>query len=227
MSAQSLRITIWQVAVWVALGLVPNLVLAGNAQEKKGAGAPGTSSPKAESSSESRGGAPPMPSTPVSNDYVIGPEDLLAVNVWHEPEISRSVPVRPDGKISLPLVGEVEASGLTPLKLQSKITEKLRAFVSNPEVTVIVQEVRSQKVNIVGEVQKPGSYHLIKPMRVIDLIAEAGGFRDFAKVKKIYVLRAAPDGSQQRIPFNYKEVINGRNSQQNIELEPGDTVVVP
>jgi polysaccharide export outer membrane protein len=162
-----------------------------------------------------------------SNEYVIGPGDVLAINVWKEPEISRVVPVRPDGQISLPLMGDLGATGLTPLKLQAKITEKLKAYIANPEVTVIVQEVHSQKFNIVGAVSKPGNYPLMKPMRVLDAIAVAGGFQEFAKTKKIYVLRTKPDGSQQRIPFNYKAVIAGKNLNQNVELEPGDTVVVP
>jgi polysaccharide biosynthesis/export protein len=159
--------------------------------------------------------------------YLIGPEDVLAINVWHEQEISRAVPVRPDGKISLPLVGEVQASGLTPDQLQANLTDGLRKYLDHPEVTVIVQEAKSHRFNLVGEVMKPGSYTLGEPMTVLDAIALAGGFRDFAHEKKIYVLRARSDGSQQRIPFNYKEVIKGRKISQNILLQPGDTVVVP
>ncbi len=167
-------------------------------------------------------------SVPASaEEYLIGPGDILAVNVWKEPEISRVIPVRPDGQISLPLIGDLGATGLTPLKLQAKITEKLKAFIANPEVTVIVQEVHSQKFNIVGAVAKAGNYPLTKPMRVLDAIAVAGGFQEFAKTKKVYVLRTKPDGSQQRLPFNYKDVISGKNLGQNVELEPGDTVVVP
>lgn len=162
-----------------------------------------------------------------SEDYVIGPRDVLAINVWREPEISRTVPVRPDGRISLPLIGEVSVKGLTPPKLQAKLTKELRAYLSNPEVTVIVQQVNSQKFNIVGEVMRPGSYVLARPMTVLDAIAVAGGFRDFAKAKKIYVLRHLHDGSRIRIPFNYKEVIKGKKSYQNVELEVGDTIVVP
>ncbi len=182
---------------------------------------------------EDRAGSPPSPepSKPAAdasqNNYLIGPEDVLAVNVWHEPEISRAIPVRPDGKISLPLVGEVEAKGLTPAELRSAITEKLKTYVSNPEVTVIVQEVRSRKFNVVGEVLRPGSYLLEKPMTVLDGLAMAGGFREFANVKKVYVLRKAEDGSSQRLFFNYKEVIRGKGFGQNVQLAPGDTIVVP
>ena len=160
-------------------------------------------------------------------DYIIGSDDILAVSVWREPEISRVIPVRPDGRISLPLIGELRASGLAPLKLQADITEHLKAYLSNPEVTVIVQEVKSQKFNIVGEVQKPGIYYLAKPMAVLDAIAMAGGVRDFARVKKIYVLRRNSDGPRIRIPFNYKEIIKGKSSSQDVTLEAGDTVVVP
>lgn len=159
--------------------------------------------------------------------YVIGNDDVLAINVWKEPEISRSVPVRPDGKISLPLIGDVQAAGLTPAQLQADLEKKFTSFISAPDVSVIVQEVKSQKFNILGEVNRPGSYPLSTPMRVLDAIALSGGFRDFAKSKDVYVLRTAADGKRERLPFNYKQVIKGRNQQQNVELQPGDTIVVP
>ena len=165
--------------------------------------------------------------TPSDEDYVIGIDDLLAINVWKEPEISRAVAVRPDGKISIPLIGELKANGLTPRALQSMIATKLRSYLFEPEVTVIVQEIRSQRFNIVGEVNRPGTYPLIRPMTVLDAVALAGGFRDFAKITKIYVLRLRPDGSRMRSPFNYKDVIKGHNFDQNLELEPHDTIVVP
>lgn len=159
--------------------------------------------------------------------YVIGADDVLAVDVWKEKEVSRVLPVRPDGKISLPLIGDLQASGLTPQQLQASVTVKLRAYIDKPEVSVIVQEARSHRFNVVGEVQKPGSYTLGQPLTVLDALALAGGFRDFAKAKKIYVLRVHPDGSNERIPFNYKQVIKGKKLAENIPLEPGDTVVVP
>ncbi len=164
---------------------------------------------------------------PTSEEFVIGTGDVLAINVWKETEISRSVPVRSDGRISLPLVGEIQASGKTPKQLESEIKTKLKDFVSEPEVTVIVQEIKSQKFNVLGMVMKPGSFPLTKPMTVLDAIALVGGFRDFAKQKNIYVLRATSDGKQLRLPFNYKDVVKGRNSAQNIELESNDTIVVP
>jgi len=164
---------------------------------------------------------------PSAGDYAIGPDDVLAVNVWKEDEISRQVPVRPDGKVSLPLIGDVQAAGLTPLLLQQSIRASLAAYLVNPTVTVMVQEARSHRFNVVGEVEHPGSFVLGQPLTVLDGLAMAGGFRDFAKTGGIYVLRLTPDGSHQRIPFNYKQVISGRNLQQNVALQAGDTVVVP
>ena len=159
--------------------------------------------------------------------YIIGADDVLAINVWKEPEVSRTVPVRSDGKISVPLAGEVQASGQTPLQLEKALATKLQSFISEPEVTVIVTEVKSQKFNILGMVTKPGSYPLTNSSTVLDAIATAGGFRDFAKQKSIYILRQNPDGGQSRLPFNYKDVIKGKNSAQNIKLQPRDTIVVP
>lgn len=178
--------------------------------------------------------AGPAPITEVSASpkahdasFVIGNDDVLAINVWKEPDVSRSVPVRSDGKISLPLVGELQAAGETPLKLEQDIAARLKNFIEEPEVTVIVQQINSQKFNILGYVNKPGSYVLTNSATVLDAIALAGGFRDFAKQKSIYVLRQNPDGTQKRLPFNYKQVVKGRNPAQNIKLEPRDTIVVP
>lgn len=159
--------------------------------------------------------------------FVIGNDDVLAINVWKEPDISRSIPVRSDGKISLPLVGEVQAAGITPLKLEQDIAARLKNYIAEPEVTVIVQQVNSQKFNILGQVNRPGSYPLATSPTVLDAIAVAGGFRDFAKQKAIYVLRQNPDGTQSRMPFNYKDVVKGRNTAQNVKLQPRDTIVVP
>jgi polysaccharide export outer membrane protein len=175
---------------------------------------------------QSQGGAANSQKS-LHDDYVIGPEDVLAINVWKEPEISRSVPVRLDGAISLPLVGEVQAGGKTPMQLEREITKKLQAYISEPEVAVIVQQMKSKRYNVLGQVARPGSYLLTNSTTVLDAIAMAGGFRDFAKEKSIYVLRRNPDGTESRLPFNYKDVIKGRNTEQNIKLEPRDTVVVP
>jgi len=163
-----------------------------------------------------------------SNDqYIIGTEDVLQINVWHEPEISSLVSVRPDGKISIALVGDLTASGLTPSSLQSALTEKLRAYISNPEVSVTMQQIKSKNFNILGEVQRPGSYPLVHSIRVLDAIGLAGGFRDFAKSTKIYVLRRTSTGEIIHIPFNYKQVIKGAQDTENVELKPEDTVIVP
>jgi polysaccharide biosynthesis/export protein len=159
--------------------------------------------------------------------YVIGPSDVLAINVWKEPDISRPVTVRSDGKISLPLVGELQAGGQTPKQLEQEIAKKLTSYISEPEVTVMVQETKSQRINILGQVARPGAYQLTSSMTVLDAIATAGGFKDFAKQKNIYILRQKPDGTQERLPFNYKDVIKGKNVEQNVRLEARDTVVVP
>jgi polysaccharide biosynthesis/export protein len=164
---------------------------------------------------------------PHDDSFVIGSNDVLAVNVWKEPDISRSVPVRPDGRISLPLVGEIQAAGLTPLKLERDISGRLQTYMSDPEVTVIVQQINSRKFNILGQVARPGSYALTGSSTVLEAIALAGGFRDFAKQKAIYVLRDNVDGTQSRLRFNYKEVIKGHNAEQNVKLQPNDTIVVP
>ena len=164
---------------------------------------------------------------PHDNSFVIGNDDVLAINVWKEPEISRSVPVRSDGRISLPLVGEVTAAGETPLKLEQDLAARLKNYIDEPEVTVIVQQINSQKFNILGQVNHPGSFSLANAATVLDAIALAGGFRDFAKQKSIYVLRANADGTETRIPFNYKQVLKGKNPEQNVKLQARDTVVVP
>lgn len=180
--------------------------------------------------------ATPLPSTdtPASrvkdihgDNYVIGIDDVLAINVWKESELSKQAPVRPDGMITLPLIGEIKASGLTPVQLQEQITTALQKVVSDPVVTVSVVAVNSLTFNVVGNIGKPGYYPLTHPITVLDAIALCGGFRDFAKQKKVYVLRAGPNGKQQRLKFNYKEVIKGKNMAQNIYLQPHDTLVIP
>ena len=159
--------------------------------------------------------------------FVIGNEDMLAIQVWKEPDVSRTLPVRSDGRISLPLAGELLATGRTPLQLSEDIANKLRVYMTDPRVTVIVQEIHSQKFNILGQIMRPGSYPLTGMTTVVDAIAMAGGFRDFAKEKGIYILRQDASGREWRIPFNYKSAIKGKDPVQNIKLRPHDTVVVP
>ncbi len=182
-----------------------------------------------QSSANSNASTGKAPVDPRAHDdtYVIGIDDVLAINVWKEPEVSRTVPVRSDGRISLPLAGEVEASGSTPKKLEQEIAAKLKSYIAEPEVTVIVEQTKSQKFNILGMVAKPGAYPLASSPTVLDAIAAAGGFKDFAKQKSIYVLRKNPDGTESRIHFNYKDVIKGKKSDENVKLHSNDTIVVP
>lgn len=162
-----------------------------------------------------------------NSTYVIGDDDLLEINVWKEPDLTKQTPVRSDGKISLPLVGELQAAGRTPVQLEDDITNRLRNFITEPAVTVMVVKINSLKFNVMGEVAKPGSFSLSTSMTVVDAIATAGGFKDFAKKKDIYILHANSDGSESRIRFNYSEFVKGKNPKQNVRLQPGDTVVVP
>jgi len=158
--------------------------------------------------------------------YVIGPEDILDINVWKEPDMTRTVPVRPDGKITLPLINDVQAAGSTPQQLAANVTEKLRKFLTEPQVTVIVTAINSQRVFVVGEVLRAGAFPLIPGMTVLQALAASGGFTTFADVKRIHVMRLV-NGKHTELPFNYREVLKGDNPDQNIKLEPGDTVVVP
>jgi polysaccharide export outer membrane protein len=167
----------------------------------------------------------PLPAFEEST-YVIGPNDVLDINVWKEPEVSRTVPVRPDGKISLPLVNDVQAAGLTPMQLQVDLTQGLKKFISGPQVTIMVKEINSRRVFVLGEVARPGAFPMFPNMTVLQALSTAGGFSQFAKLTAIYVLRNE-GGKQVTYPFNYKDVIRGGRPEQNIVLKPGDTIVVP
>ena len=158
--------------------------------------------------------------------YRIGPQDVLKVDVWKELELTRSVPVRPDGKISLPLLNDVQAAGLTSMELANNITEGLKKFINNPQVTVTVSEINSRRVYVNGEVTRPGAFALLPNMTVLQALTSAGGFTQFARTNKIYVLRTE-DGKQVKHSFNYKDVVNGKRPEDNIALQPGDTIVVP
>ena len=159
-------------------------------------------------------------------NYVIGAQDVLDIDVWKEAELTRSVPVRPDGKISLPLLNDVQAAGLTPTQLSEEITTELKKFITDPQVTVIVTEINSQRVYILGEMTRPGAYPLLPGMTVLQALSSAGGFTAFANMKKIYVLRNE-GGKQEKFPFNYKDVVKGKNAGENIVLKAGDQIVVP
>jgi polysaccharide export outer membrane protein len=174
--------------------------------------------------------ATPPPSAPaaapVPADYVIGPDDVLTVVFWRDKDMSTDVGVRPDGKISLPLLNDVQAAGLTPEQLREQITTAAAKFVEDPTVTVVVKEIRSRKVFITGQVGKPGPYALTGPTTVLQLIAMAGGVLEYADSKNITVMRTE-NGRALSLQFNYKDVTHRKNLKQNIELKPGDTVIVP
>jgi polysaccharide export outer membrane protein len=159
--------------------------------------------------------------------YIIGADDILVINVWKETELTRTIPVRSDGRISLPLIGDIQAAGRTPMELEEDISARLKNFITNPQVAVIVQQINSQKFNILGQITKPGSYPLTAGTTIVDAIAVAGGFKDFAKKKGVYLLRQSSAGVEQRFNFNYDKFIKEKNTTQNIRLMPNDTIVVP
>ena len=162
----------------------------------------------------------------VPSDYVLGPDDLIGVLFWREPEMSGDVGVRPDGMISLPLVGDIKAAGLAPDELKKEIEKASAKFITDPSVTILVKQINSRKVFITGEVTNPGSYPIANPRTVMQLIALAGGLKEYADSKHITVMRTE-NGRQRIYKFNYKDVAKGKALAQNIQLQPGDTVVVP
>lgn len=170
--------------------------------------------------------APSAQGIQVDDSYHVGVEDELQISVWREPEISSQVVVRPDGCISLPLLNDVQVVGLTTKELQDVITQKLRGILTEPQVTVIVRQIRSRKVYLIGQVNKPGSYVLNGNKTVLQLLAEAGGVGQFAKTKSMYVVRKS-EGREVRLPFNYKRALTGKDSKSDIALFPGDMIVVP
>lgn len=182
--------------------------------------------------------AQPMPATaaaasaPRATDpvvppgYVIGTDDVLSIVYWKDKDMSADAQVRPDGRIALPLINEVQAAGLTPEQLHKKLTEESKKYMEDANITVVVRQINSRKAFITGEVNRPGPYPLTSPTSVMQLIALAGGLREYANTKKIVIMRTV-NGKPISLPFNYKDVIAGKNLQQNIELKPGDTVVVP
>jgi len=184
-------------------------------------------------SGESAAGLPAKPSVPEvqasipggRSDYLIGADDTLRISVWKEPDMSVVLPVRPDGKISMPLLDDVQAAGMTPMQLGSSIREKLKKYIADPRVTVVVTAMNSQRIYVLGEVTHTGAMPLLPNMTVLQALSSAG-FTQFANLKAIYLLRVQ-DGKQTKFPFNYKDAIKGRGNQQNFVLKPGDTIVVP
>lgn len=168
----------------------------------------------------------PAPAADPGSDYKIGPQDVVRVDVWKEPDITRTIPVRPDGKISLPLLNDVQAAGLTAVQLANVIHDGLTKYITSPQVTVTVTEINSRRVYCQGEVVKPGAMALLPNMTALQAISSCGGFTQFARIKNIYILRNE-DGKQVQHPFNYKDVIKGKRPEDNILLQPGDVIVVP
>jgi len=183
---------------------------------------PKVESPKAEAPKPGSAGGPLTPAAVDPTSFVIGPEDVLYLQVWREPDFSRQLVVRPDGKITLPLVKEMQAAGKTPDALSQEIAKALSEYIKSPEVSVTVLQVNSKKYFITGEVNRPGSFPLAVPTTVLEALTNAGGFREFANLKKIVILRKG-----QRLKFNYKQVIKGKGQDQNILLENGDYIIVP
>jgi polysaccharide export outer membrane protein len=188
------------------------------------AAAAGQQAGKAPASGGANTGAASAATKPADPNYVIGPQDVLDISVWKEEQLTKTVPVRPDGKISMPLLNDVQAAGLTPTQLAGQITESLKKFVTDPQVTIIVREINSQRIYMLGEVARAGAYPLLPNMTVLQALSSAGGFTQFANVKKIYVLRVE-NGKQQKFPFNYKHALE--SPDENIMLKAGDTIVVP
>jgi polysaccharide export outer membrane protein len=170
--------------------------------------------------------ATPVPAVQSDGDYRVGAGDSIQVYVWKEPEISTTVVVRPDGKISVPLVNDLLVTGRTPLEIKEMVAERLSPFINDPNVTITVREIRSKKVYALGMVNRTGSYQIVQPTTVLQILTEAGGLQPFAKEDSIYVLRVE-NGRQTKFPFRYREVVQGKNIKQNIFLQPGDTIVVP
>lgn len=215
----SLRCLILTALVAILLGLFP----AGMRAQNTGNSAP---SGGGQSTNNDAAKSPSDSPTQAGPGYIIGPGDVLSINVWRETEISQKLVVRPDGMITLPLVGDVTATGQTPEELALLVSKKLETILTNPQVQVIVAEVHSKFFVVVGNVTKPGQYSLTRPTTVIEAVSQAGGFRDFAKTSKMYVLHSE-NGKRVRIPFNYNKAVSGKTSAQDVEISSGDAIVVP
>jgi polysaccharide export outer membrane protein len=214
--SNALRAVLRNAGLLVLLVMLVGLPLAAQAQPS----AQGSPTPAAGADASAAQAAAADPS------YIIGADDVLDISVWKEPDVSRSVPVRPDGKISLPLVSDVQAAGLTPSQLAADLTTRLKKFLNDPQVTVIVTAINSRRIYIVGEVARPGAFPLLPNMTVLQALADAGGFTTFANTKKIHILRMI-NGKQTEFPFEYREVLEGNKTSENITLLPGDEIVVP
>jgi len=218
-------------ALLAAVALVPTSVAAQTPTQPPPVAAPAPASPPPAATSKIPPDAKSAHTTiptgvPLPPGYKIGPDDVLHVMFWRDKDLTNEVTVRPDGRITLPLLNDVVAAGLTPDELRNKLTTEAQKFVEDPNVTVVVKQINSRRVFITGMVGKPGAYPLTSNMTVLQLISMAGGLSEYANPKKVRILRGG-SGSQQSLPFNYKDVAGGNNLEQNVELKPGDTVVVP
>ncbi len=214
--------SIWKAAV-AALILIGSIALAQAAPAQPAAS---SASDKTASDKTASDKATTAASTSQAGpEYVIGPEDALHIAVWREADLTASLPVRPDGKISLPLLDDVQAAGMTPKQLADSITEKLKKYIADPRVTVVVTQINSKRIFINGEVLHPGPMTMLPSMTVLQALSSAG-LNQFAKMKGIYVLRIE-NGKQQKLPVNYKKLLKGEQIEQNYLLQPGDTIVVP
>jgi len=204
-------------AVLLWMGLSANAMLSQTQQAA-------TTASKSENSSGAKS-SDEVQASNVAPDYVIGADDTLHISVWKEPDLTETLPVRPDGKISMPLLNDITAAGLTPLQLRDTITDRLKKYIADPRVTVVVTGMNSRRIFVTGEVTHTGPMTLLPHMTVLQALAQAG-FTQFANLKGIYLLRTE-NGKQEKLPFNYKEVVKGNHPEQNIVLKPGDTLVVP
>jgi polysaccharide biosynthesis/export protein len=187
--------------------------------------APHVATPPDATQSVATAGNAPTPAVAAGNSYVIGPSDVITVTVWKEPTMSGSVLVRLDGKISLALLGDVTAAGKTPLELADEITTRLKKYIQDPNVSVVLTQSNSKKIYLLGEVTRKGPVDMTPGMTLLEAIGNAGGLTDYAQKGKIYILRVE-DGKQQRIPVHYKQALKG-DSDSNVALKSGDTIVVP
>ena len=215
-----------QVRTLIILALATLLAIPAGAQDATGKSKDKKDASTVASASNPRVAAPTAVSVTDDPDYEIGPGDMLNISVWKEAELSGTVPVRPDGKVSLPLLSDVQAAGTTPSKLAATITERLRQYLTDPRVTVIVTAANSKRVYLIGEVVRPGAIPMLPNMTMLQALSTSGGFSPFANIKKMYVLRME-NGKQVKIPVNYKAAISGQAPDQNIALKSGDTIVVP
>ncbi|MGA3091040.1 MAG: polysaccharide biosynthesis/export family protein [Terriglobales bacterium] len=207
-------------SVWssvAALILMSGLALAQGAPSQP-------ASPAAAENEKTTTGAA-MPDAQGGAEYVIGPDDALHIAVWKEADLSATLPVRPDGKISLPLLNDVQAAGLTPEQLKDSLTEKLKKYIADPRVTVVVTQINSKRIYMTGEVLHAGAVPMLPNMTVLQALSSAG-LSQFANTKRIYVLRTT-NGKQQKLPVNYRKLVKGQDIEQNYPLQPGDTIVVP